>query len=72
MREKYAMLKLNDRIELVCMPEDPDPVPVGTKGTIERISQDPFSSGNHIYGVKWDNGRTLNVCTACDQVRVIG
>ena len=50
-----------DRIELVDMPDDPDPIPFGTKGTVlysdEKVGQ---------IGVKWDNGRTLFLLIGVD------
>jgi len=52
-------LSPSDRVELLSMPNDPYPIPVGTKGIVTDVFE---LSGEKIYGVKWDNGRTLNLC----------
>jgi hypothetical protein len=65
------MFKPKDRIELVSMPNDPSPVPTGAKGTVMNVCPDPFERGAFIYGVAWDNGRTLNLCTPTDSARKI-
>lgn len=67
-------LKAGDRIELVSMPNDPDPIPFGTRGTVTW-------NGGWVRGitardyeqisVKWDNGRTLGLCIPPDVVRVV-
>ena len=31
--------KVGDRIELVAMPNDPDPIPSGSKGTVTNVRQ---------------------------------
>ena len=61
------MYKANDRVELVKM-NDPDPVPVGTLGTILSVCD--FGKGMMQLNMKWDNGRTLGVCIPEDQVKV--
>ena len=65
------MFNVNDRIELISMPNDPNPVLTGTKGTVRRVSPVIFERGAIIYGVDWDNGRTLNLCTPTDSARKI-
>lgn len=52
------------RIRLVAMPDDPDPIPVGTEGTVVG------GSGAQLW-VEWDNGRKLNLDTIVDRWRVI-
>ena len=52
------------------MPDDPDPVPVGTEGTVEDVNDlgpDAFVQVD----VKWDNGRTLMLSMPPDKVHVI-
>jgi hypothetical protein len=46
------------------MNEDPDPVPVGTKGTIYHI-------GGGVVNVKWDNGRNLGLVIGFDKFNII-
>jgi Domain of unknown function (DUF4314) len=60
--------KVGDRIELVSMSLDPDPIAPGTKGTVDYINLNPpFSQ----IGVKWDSGRSLAVLPPFDQIRKI-
>jgi hypothetical protein len=42
--------------------------PIGIKGTVTRISKDPFEldSNEEIIGVDWDNGSTLSLLTTTD------
>lgn len=65
-------MNVGDTIELLAMPDDPDPIPVGTRGEVV---------GQHHYGhagkphrllmVRWENGRSLNVTMPPDEVRVV-
>jgi hypothetical protein len=58
-------LKKGDRIRLVRMGDDPDPIPAGTEGTVTFVSALRFSGPNcHQIGVDWDNGRTLSLTEA--------
>ena len=49
-------VKIGDRVVCIQMQDDNVSVPVGTKGTVQKISKDPW--GTQIE-VKWDNGSTL-------------
>lgn len=49
-------VKIGDRVVCIQMQDDNVNVPVGTKGTVQKISKDPW--GTQIE-VKWDNGSTL-------------
>ena len=64
---QMKLLKAGDRVELLDMPNDPDPVPVGTQGTVVSNVPDPCNMAENIIGVEWDNGRTLNLCTEIDR-----
>jgi hypothetical protein len=55
-------LAVGDRIELVEMPDDPDPIPVGEKGTVRKINAGPYPTLH----VDWDSGRTLNLIVGKD------
>jgi hypothetical protein len=59
-------VEVGDRIELVSMPDDPDPIPTGTKGTVKSVTK-----GADVIGVEWDNGRTLNLIINVDEYRVL-
>lgn len=71
MRDRFARLqdpcpfKVGDRIELERMENDPDPIPVGTRGTVAG------GNGLQVY-VDWDNGRTLMMTLPEDKARLIG
>lgn len=58
------------RIELLAMPDDPDPIPVGTRGLILNVTRG-FRPGEIVLSVRWDNGRSLNVITPPDRVRLV-
>lgn len=53
------------RVRLISMPNDPDPIPVGTEGTVVGGYDDPYGDLSQIW-VKWDNGRTLNLIPGVD------
>lgn len=59
-----TLLKPGDRVELVCMPGDPDPIQAGSAGTVIDTADLNFIEKNQIQvHVRWDNGRTLScVC----------
>jgi hypothetical protein len=57
-------LPVGARIELLAMPNDPDPVPAGTRGTVTG------GNGGQVY-VNWDNGRTLMLIPGEDSYRQV-
>lgn len=61
--------KEGDRIEMIYMGNDPDPIPSGTQGTVTYVSKMPDYETQ--IGVKWDNGRTLSVILPQDRIRKI-
>lgn len=64
------LANIGDRIELLAMPDDPDPIPVGTKGTVDYVSDPIHFRGEAPWvqiGVKWDNGRTLALVSRKDR-----
>lgn len=49
------MLSIGDRVKMTgVMENDPDPIMVGTEGTVTYVSEELGQ-----YGVDWDSGRTL-------------
>lgn len=68
-----AQAKVGDRITLTHMGPDPDPVPVGSTGTIVDICRHVGSYYGHCdqdfwhqVGVDWDNGRRLHLLVPPD------
>ena len=65
---KIAGLKVGDRIRLIQMIDDPDPIPAGTNGTVTEI---------HIHSdwtqidVSWENGRMLMLSSPPDKFEII-
>lgn len=60
--------KAGDRIRLIAMPHDPDPIPTGSLGTVVAI----HNHGNWAQiDVDWDNGRTLMLSLPDDCVAII-
>ena len=61
-------LKTGTRIRLISMPEDPDPVPTGTMGTVLLTH---VHSGWCQVEVAWDNGRSLMLTMPDDCVAIV-
>ncbi len=60
--------KVGDRIRLVAMPQDPDPVPIGSLGTVVTI----YNHGHWAQiDVDWDNGRNLMLSLPDDCVAIV-
>jgi len=63
-------LSAGDRIELLAMPDDPNPVPVGTKGTVEWVNDVDLGGERFTQaGVRWENGSSLMLSIPPDRVR---
>ena len=56
-------LKIGDRVQILHMEDEMDSVPMGTWGEVTRVSN---VMGEDIYGVKWDNGQSLNILSTTD------
>lgn len=65
--------KTGDRIELDSMPNDPHPVPSGSRGTVLRVTRWSGLEGADEYqlSMDWDNGRSLCVIVPPDTFHVI-
>lgn len=59
------------RIELVAMADDPDPIPIGTRGTVRNATRVGGRDGFLQIDVAWDNGRTLMLTVPPDRYRPI-
>ncbi len=61
-----------DRIRLLAMPDDSDPIPTGATGTI--ISVKPHGAGRDTWlqvEVDWDDGRKLMLSIPPDRVEIL-
>lgn len=61
-----------DRIRLVAMPDDPDPIPPGNTGTVKVVRK--CGSGGSAWfqvDVDWDSGRKLMLSLPTDQFEVL-
>ena len=66
------MFAMGDRIELVRMGEDPDPIPPGEQGEVLMCTT--YTHGDVTYtqvAVKWDCGRSLSVVLPVDRIRKV-
>jgi hypothetical protein len=57
-----------DRIRMIAMPEDPDPIPPGTTGTITAVRS--YGTWSQV-DVDWDNGRKLMLAVPPDQFEIL-
>lgn len=62
-----------DRIRLLAMSDDPDPIQVGQLGTVVSASHHGGSDNAwHQIDVAWDGGRTLMLVSPPDRFEFIG
>ena len=61
-------LKAGDRVRLLSMTDDPDPIPAGTIGTVVGVY--PQSDWTQV-DVDWDNGRSLMLSIPPDVVELL-
>jgi hypothetical protein len=60
--------KVGDRIRLIRMPEDPDPIPSCSLGTVRAIH--PHHRWTQVE-VDWDNGRRLMLSLPADVIEIL-
>lgn len=61
-----------DRIRLLSMTDDPDPIPAGATGTVRGVtSHGALENAWHQIDVRWDNGRTLLLVVPPDVFEII-
>lgn len=66
-----APCKIGDRIRLIQMPDDPDPIPEGTTGTVLDVHRVRLQSGYWQVSVKWDIDRSLSVVVPPDVIEIL-
>ena len=65
-------LKPGQRIELVAMPDDPNPIAAGTRGTVKRVRKVGTPRDGFLQvDVDWDNGRSLMLSVPPDEFSTI-
>ncbi len=72
-RDNYGNGKLalpGDRIRLIKMSDDPEPIEPNTTGTVKKVGTVYMFNEDHLY-VDWDNGRTLSLLVGTDEFEVI-
>ena len=62
-------LEKGDRIRLVTMPSDPDPIPIGSLGTVVDVHE--HNDWTQVE-VDWDSGRSLMLVLPTDRVEIVG
>ena len=61
-----------DRIRLVAMADDPDPIMPGQTGTVTGVAQHGCDESTwHQIDVAWDNGRTLMLVCPPDIFEIV-
>ena len=66
---KHLRLHPGDRVEMVRMEDDPDPVPPQTRGTVRWVRR--VTAEWIQVDVEWDNGRTLMLSVPPDQFKKV-
>jgi hypothetical protein len=64
-----AVAKAGDRIRLIEMPNDPDPIEPGTTGTVTKVTPGIF--GQPQIWVDWDVKRSLMLIEGVDRYEVL-
>lgn len=64
--------KPGQRIECVAMGADPDPIPMGARGTVLKLEQWGAGPQHHNIHVAWDSGRTLALLSDVDKWKILG
>ena len=62
-------VKSGDRIKLISMPDDPDPIPAGSEGVVIDVTDGPLAQ----ITVEWIGmDRTLALIPGVDRFEIIG
>jgi len=62
-----------DRIRLISMPDDPDPITAGATGTVQFVHEHTVGGERWAQiDVDWDNGRQLMLSAPHDRFEILG
>jgi hypothetical protein len=64
MRYNEPAIPVGTKIELISMPDDPDPIPSGTRGVVVGGSAEQL-------WVEWEIRRSLNLLVGVDDFRIV-
>lgn len=67
-----APVDLGQRIKLIAMGVDPNPIEVGSEGEVISITDLTRYDGSWQIGVRWDSGRSLALISPIDKFEVLG
>jgi hypothetical protein len=56
-----------DRIRIIAMPDDPDPIPAGSEGVVVDVTEGPLAQVE----VRWDCGRSLYLLPGVDRFELV-
>ena len=73
-RKNYGdgnMAMVGDIIEMINMPDDPNPIPPGTKGMVVSYTSVGVPFDEDHMDVNWENGRNLSVIVGVDEIKVV-
>ena len=62
-----TFVQKGDRVKMIHMPDDPDPIPAGSIGTVTGVTAGPLGQVT----VDWDSGRSLSLVPGVDRFEVI-
>jgi len=62
-----TFVQKSDRVKIIHMPNDPNPIPGGSTGTVTRVTDGPLAQ----VSVDWDNGRSLSLVPGTDEFEVL-
>ena len=64
--------KPGDRIRLLSMPDDPDPIPTGEVGMVIEVTRHGDGKNAwHQVDVEWDHGRSLMLTLPPDRIEIL-
>ena len=64
-------IRVGDRVKMVHMPDDPDPIPAGSVGTVRLITDLHFRDQPQVqFMVSWDSGRSLSCICPPDIIEI--